>query len=53
MPAGVLDAVGTALDDVRAAGRVTGTLTLVEAGEDGPTSVLEAELGEAEARSRG
>jgi valyl-tRNA synthetase len=57
VPAGVLDAVGSVLGDVRAAGRVTGELQLVEGetvdgAEAGVTEVREVELGEAEARVR-
>ena len=51
-PAGVLDALATVLDDVRAAGRVTGELDLLEASSDeGAATVREVELGEAEARA--
>jgi valyl-tRNA synthetase len=58
LPAGAVDDVATVLDDVRAAGRVTGELELVEAepvdGADAATvtEVREVELGEAEARAR-
>ena len=56
VPAAVLTPVGTVVGDVRAAGRVTGELTLLEAeGPDGAetaTTVREVELGEAEARAR-
>ena len=59
VPAGVLDAVGSVVGDVRAAGRVTGDLRLVAAepvdGADGRalTVVRDVELGEAEARVKG
>ena len=53
VPADALDALGSVLDDVRAAGRVTGELALLEgSADDGAAGVREVELGEAEPRGR-
>ncbi len=53
VPAGVVGALGTVLGDIRAAGRVTGELALLEgSADDGAAAVREVELGEAEARAR-